>query len=589
MSEHLPEWNTADFFSGPDDSRYQQIVARIVSGTIAVTDRKSVFVSGALSMPELATFFSNWNRVVEDIELVHAWTTFRYHRDTNDAAAKSFLETATRAVADWHAAFVWITSGIQQWSADYAKQVTSAVELAPYHWMITQTQLLKPHTLSDGEERVIALKRATSHEGWSRLRLELENKQDPGTMTVDGKEMQIKVSGQILTHHADPAVRLEAHQRIKEAFAPQIDIYAHAYQQVVGDYETESRNLRGYASGMHREVTESAIPEGAVETMLAEIESRHDLFRRFYAIKKKMLKIPELTSADIYAPLPGEDGKRSYDQAWHDVRSALTAFSSNYAGQTELFATNSWIDVPVKATKYKGAYCWGAPDHPYLLLNFESTLRDVFTLVHELGHGVHALYAGKIPLVTRHTAYVIAETASQMNEELLLDYYRTALPPDQFRSVLAAKIDDTLNALFRQGLLARFELLAHEQSQTSGLSAEWLNATWLRLVTERNGDALKTLPFEQYEWARIPHIFDHPYYVYAYAMSMCVVRALVEKRRQMGADFVLPWQKFLAAGGTASPEDLLTTHFGVSLKNADTYRQALDSAGRMIDECESLC
>lgn len=587
MTEDLPEWRVVDFPTGPDDPRYKKLRETIERETAVVTAQKDAFRAGTLSVAEIAALFGRWNAVVEAIESLHAWATFRYHRDTDDAAAKSFSERIDREVAGWHAAFVFVTSGIQAWSAAYADAALAAPELAPYRWMIVQARQLASHTLTDGEERVVALKRATSHEAWSRLRLELDNRQKPGTMRVDGTEVDIRLSTQQLVHHADPAVRLEAHQRIKESYAPDIAIYAHAYNQVAGDYETESRDLRSYGDGQERETTESGVPAGAVDAMLGVLEKNEELFRRFYRLKAKMIGLTKQTSADIYAPIGGAMPTRSYAQAWEDVEAALGSFDAEYAAMTRRFRDEPWIDVPIKATKYKGAYCWGAPDHPYLLLNWEPTLRDAFTLAHELGHGVHGLHAAAAPYAVRSTSYVIAETASQLNEDLLLERYRATLKPEEFRTVLAGKIDDVLNALFRQGLIARFEREAHARVRETGLTAAWLNETWLRLVTERNGDALETLPFEQYEWARIPHVFDHPFYVYSYAMSMCVVRALIEKRQEMGERFVPAYRAFLAAGGTRSPQELLAD-FGLRLDDPGLYTQALTSVERLITELESL-
>lgn len=587
MAEHLPEWRVADFPDGPDDARYKTLRETIERETAVVVAQKEDFRAGTLTIAQLAALFARWNAVVEAVESLHAWATFRYHRDTDDTAAKSFNERVEREVAGWHAAFVFLTSGIQAWSAAYADAALAAPELAPYRWMIAQARLLASHTLTDGEERVVALKRATSHEAWSRLRLELDNRQKPGTMRVDGKDMDIRLNIQQLVHHADPAVRLEAHRRMKESYTPDIAVYAHAYNQVVGDYETESRDLRRYANGQEREATEAGVPPGAVDAMLGVLEQNEELFRRFYRLKAKLIGVKKQTSADIYAPIGGAMPTRSYAQAWNDVEAALGNFDAEYAALTRRFKDEPWIDVPVKATKYKGAYCWGAPDHPYLLLNWEPTLRDAFTLAHELGHGVHALHAVAAPYAMRHTTYVIAETASQLNEELLLDRYRATLKPEEFRTALAGKIDDVLNALFRQGLIARFERAAHERARETGLDAPWLNNTWLALVSKRNGDALETLPFEQYEWARIPHVFDHPFYVYSYAMSMCVVRALIGKREEMGERFVPAYRAFLAAGATRSPQELLAD-FGLRLDDPGLYAGALASVERLIVELESL-
>lgn len=587
MTERLPEWHVADFPTGPDDARYKKLRETIERETAAIVAQKETFRAGTLTVVELAALLARWNTVVEAIESLHAWATFRYHRDTDDTAAKSYSERIDREVAGWHAAFVFLTSGIQAWNAAYADAALAAPELAPYRWMITQARLLAPHTLSDGEERVVALKRATSHEAWSRLRLELDNRQKPGTMRVDGKDTDIRLNIQQLVHHADSAVRLEAHQRMKESYAPDIAVYAHAYNQVVGDYETESRDLRSYGGGQEREATEAGVPPAAVDAMLGVLEKNEELFRRFYRLKAKLIGLKKQTSADIYAPIGGAMPSRSYAAAWEDVEAALGSFDAEYAAMTRRFRDEPWIDVPVKATKYKGAYCWGAPDHPYLLLNWEPTLRDAFTLAHELGHGVHALHAAGAPYAVRHTAYVIAETASQLNEDLLLERYRTTLKPEEFRTVLAGKIDDVLNALFRQGLIARFEREAHARVRETGLTAEWLNTTWLRLVTERNGDALETLPFEQYEWARIPHVFDHPFYVYSYAMSMCVVRALIAKRGERGERFVPAYRAFLAAGATRSPQELLAD-FGLRLDDPNLYAQTLASVEALVAELESL-
>ncbi|MHB8573879.1 MAG: M3 family oligoendopeptidase, partial [Dehalococcoidia bacterium] len=313
------------------------------------------------------------------------------------------------------------------------------------------------------------------------------------------------------------------------------------------------------------------------------------LFQDYYRLKGEHLGA-KVRICDLYAPWDAETRHVEYVAGRQQLQAALARFSEEYAALASGFYDRAWVDARVRPGKRGGAFCWPVFGlHSYLLLSYTADYDSLFTLAHELGHGLHyELIAQRQRLTNSDPPMVLAEIASTFNELLLLDYLlERESDPAMRRFLLARNIEDQLNLLFRQSTISRFELALHERAEEGTLEAAFVNATWKRLYEELCGDAVEVLPEHRYDWARIGHIFFKPFYCYNYSLSAVASLACYARYRAEGAAFVPGYLEMLRSGSSRSPVETLRA-IGLDLSDRSTIEGALDYIGGLLAELRGL-
>src|SRR3954447_26716461 len=432
---------------------------------------------------------------------------------------------------------------------------TDGLDFCRHH--LRTARRYRPHLLSEPEEKILAEKSLTSHAAWTRL---FEEQTAAVTVELeDGAPPVTLEQGLSRLFSPDRAVRRSAAERVTAALAPGLRTRAYVFNTLLAEKMVDDR-LRRYPHWLASRNLSNEASDESVEALIAAVRGRFEVPRRWYRLKARLLGLDRLADYGRMAALTDEDTQVQWSDARDLVLDAYTAFSPELGRLVERFFADPWIDAPLRLNKRNGAFCaFTVPEvHPYLLLNYTGRRRDVQTLAHELGHGVHAVLGARQGIFHMTTPLTMAETASVFGESIVFGrLLERAETPASRLALLAENIEDAIATVFRQVAMNRFEHLAHTRRREQGeLSAQTFAELWEESQTELLGDAVEITEGYRTWWSYIPHFINTPGYVYAYAYGQLLALAVYAKYQEQGEAFVPAYLELLAAGGSRSPEEL---------------------------------
>jgi oligoendopeptidase F len=411
-------------------------------------------------------------------------------------------------------------------------------ELAPYRHYLEHERVLAAHNLSEPEERVLVETSNSRGSAFARLAREV-NSRARFTIELDGQESE-KTQSEILVllYDADRDVRRKSAASVSAGLQVSSHVGTYIYNTLLHEKDILDR-LRSYDQPEASRHLANELDSRVVDTMSDVCATNFDSVARYCRLKSRILGIDDLAHYDRYAPMRGGASDIPFSQARQLVLDSFGVFHPQLAEMAERFFANGWIDAALGAGKRGGAYCAAVtPDHhPYVFMNYTGKPRDVMTLAHELGHGVHDVLAANNHLLDYHPVLPMAETASTFAEMLVFDRLLGALANDGEKlALVCSKVEDTFATVFRQIAMYRFEQQAHRARREEGeLSTQRFSALWQQNMQAMFGDSL-TLGEEHADWwLYIPHIVDVPFYVYAYAIGELLVLALYANYQREGA------------------------------------------------------
>ncbi len=410
------------------------------------------------------------------------------------------------------------------------------------------------------------------------------------TLEVDGETKRLTrdaLAG--YAHSTQPALRAAAYRELYRVFAEEATILGQIYVNVVRDWHEEAVGLRGYPSAIAVRNTDNDIPDRAVDVLLEVARANAPVFQRYFRLKAGWLGLDRLRRYDIYAPLASSERKIPYEEAARSVLETFGEFDAGFAGLAERVLAENHLDGEIRKGKRAGAFCATVLPRltPWVLVNYTGRLRDVTTLAHELGHAVHSMLAEDHSILTQHASLPLAETASVFAEMLITDRLLREEPdPLARRDLLASAVDDVYATVLRQSYFVLYELEAH-QAILAGRSLEDLNEIYLANLAEQYGDSVLVAPEFRYEWLSIPHIYQTPFYCYAYSFGQLLVLALYRRYQEQGAAFKPGYLKLLAYGGSARPEAILA-EVGIDMTDRRFWQGGFDLVRERIDELEAI-
>ncbi|MBU0664220.1 MAG: M3 family oligoendopeptidase [Proteobacteria bacterium] len=469
--------------------------------------------------------------------------------------------------------------------SEIATRLLAAPELAGYRHYLEALRRYLPHQLSEAEESLLLEYAPVGRSSWNTL----FDKVLSGLRFGEKKRVEEEVLTDL--HHQDREVRRQAAADLTAGLQGQSHILTHIFNTLAADKMIDDR-LRRHESWVHSMNLDNELTDATVETLVQSVTSRYDIVQRYYRVKKELLHLDELTDYDRYAPLPALTSKMiGWDECKSMVLHSFGAFSGELAAIAERFFTEKWIHAPVIAGKRGGAFAHPCvPEvHPYVMVNYTGTLNDVSTVAHELGHGVHQVLAAGRGHFNSDTPLVLAETASVFAEMLVFQSQLALLAdPAQKRAFICQKLESIFATVFRQTAMNRFEKRMHEGRHDKGeLSSELLSEYWLQTQREMFGDSVTLRPDYGIWWSYIPHFLATPGYVYSYAFGELLVLALYGLYLQHGDSFVTLYTELLAAGGSASPYELVKP-FGINLDDPEFWLQGLRVIDGMLQQVENL-
>jgi oligoendopeptidase F len=579
------EWDLSDLYSSPTDPAFLSDLDGIITrchdfhdawkGALATLDA----VDFAQALQEYEALSESMDRMASYSQLI--WST-----DTEDPRNGQLLQTVRERVTAASHYLIFFSIEVCNLSSDKVEDLC----INPYvasrrHWIETVIDY-KPHVLSEEVEQVLTEKSLSSRMAWVRLHDVVSNAQ---VFELNG---HVYTESQILKllHEPDRATRKAAAASISAGLATSVRTQAYIFNTVIADHASNDR-LRGYKTWLSsRNQTNEATDEG-VAALIDSVVSRYGLVRRFYALKQRLLGYSELFDYDRYAPVGEDHAFWSWNQAREIVLNAYHKFHPVAGEIASMFFEKNWIHAPARKGKNGGAYSAGtiASAHPYVFLNYMGTNRDVQTLAHELGHGIHQYLSRKQGPLLMDTPLTVAETASVFGEIITFNsLFDVVTERKQRLSMLVNKLDDIISTVFRQIALNRFEESIHLARRAEGeLTVQRMSDLWIETQSAQFGDAVVLSDGYEYYWSYISHFMHAPGYVYAYAYGELLVLSLHEIYKKDKAAFPDKYLELLSSGGSKKPNDLLAP-FNINEEDPAFWNVGLDVIERVLTEAERL-
>jgi len=458
-----------------------------------------------------------------------------------------------------------------------------ALDFCVHH--LRSARRYRPHLLSEPEERILADKAVTGRGAWTRLFSELTSAID---VDLDGNRIGLE-QGLSRLQSADPEERQRAATAVTDALAPGLRTRAYVFNTLLADKVTDDR-LRHYDGWLASMNLANEASDESVQALVDAVRRRYDIPQRWYRLKAKLLGLDVLRDYDRMAPVAAAEVEVGWDAGRALVLDAYRSFSPELADVVQRFFDEKWIDAPIRAGKRPGAFCaYTVPSHhPYLLLNWTATRRDVLTLAHELGHGVHAYLAREQGIFHQTTPLTLAETASVFGETVTFGtLLEQTNDPDQRLALLAENLEGQIATVFRQTAMNLFEDRVHNERRQAGeLSVERFGEAWAETQAEMLGDAVEITDGYRTWWSYIPHFIGTPGYVYAYSYGQLLALSVYAEYEERGAEFVPSYLELLSRGGSQAPEELGKV-VGVDLEDPEFWDGGLDIVEQRMAEAEA--
>jgi oligoendopeptidase F len=549
-------------------------------GTLAALDAEGL----AALMASVADFQSILGRA-------GSYASLRFAEDTSDetrgALIAKFSERAT--VISTRLVFFEL-----EWVAvpdDAADALLADERLAFCAYHLRTMRRYRDHVLSEPEEKVLTETSVAGAGAWVRLFNELTSSLEltlPASVTGGDGDEPVTVGleqGLSLLQHPDRSVRQTAAAAVTAGLEPGLRTRAYVFNTLLLDKSVDDR-LRNYPSWISSRNLANEATDESVLALVDAVVARYDLPQRWYALKAQVLGIDKLADYDRMASVASDESRIGWREAKELVLDAYDSFSPELAGTAKLFFDNGWIDAPTRPGKRPGAFCaYTVPEHhPYVFLNWTGRARDVATLAHELGHGLHAYLAREQGVFHQSTPLTLAETASVFGETVTNNALLSALDdPDARFALLAATLEDSIATVFRQVAMNRFEDAVHTERRDVGeLSVERFGELWAESQTAMLGDTVEVTEGYRTWWSYIPHFIGTPGYVYAYAYGQLLALSVYARYEQGGAAFVPDYLRLLAAGGSLPPAELGRI-VGCDLEDPSFWDAGLDIVAQQLD------
>ncbi|MCJ2058828.1 M3 family oligoendopeptidase [Methylobacterium sp. J-048] len=588
---HLPEWDLSDLYAGIDAPEFSADMTRATEECRVFSETYAgriaeLAVAGDAS-ERLAEAVRAYEGIEELLGRLMSFAGLVYSGDTTDEARAKFYGDTRERLTDASADLLFFALELNRVDDAAMDAAMSKGPLAHYAPWIEDLRREKPHQLDDRTEKLFLEKSVTANAAWDRL----FNETIAGLrFTVQGEQMPLEPTLNKL-QDPDGSVRKEAAGAISEVLRGNLRVFTLITNTLAKDKEISDR-WRGFKDVADARHLANRVEPEVVAALVDAVQAAYPrLSHRYYRLKAKWFGQDALPYWDRNAPLPKiEQRTIPWTEARDTVLSAYDSFSPKMAGIAKRFFDERWIDAPTRPGKAPGAFAHPTVPsvHPYVLVNYQGKPRDVMTLAHELGHGVHQVLAGPNGALMAPTPLTLAETASVFGEMLTFRKLLAATTDTtQRRAMLAAKVEDMINTVVRQIAFYTFERKVHLARAKGELTSDQINALWMSVQTESLGPAITLDAGYEPFWAYIPHFIHSPFYVYAYAFGDCLVNSLYGVYAQAESGFVERYFALLAAGGSKPYGELLAP-FGLDAKDPGFWQIGLGMIEGMIVELEGM-
>jgi oligoendopeptidase F len=590
-SGKLPEWNLSDLYAGIDAPEVARDLQTMDADCVAFeTDYKGKLAEHTARDDGgswLAEAVKRYEAIDDLAGRLASFAGLAHAGDSVDPAISKFYGDISERLTAASTHLLFFALEFNRIDDEVIEKAMQTPELGHYRPWIEDLRKDKPYQLEDRVEQLFHEKAQTGYSAWNRL---FDQTISSLRFKVAAKELAIEPTLSLLQDR-DGAKRKAAADALAKTFKANERTFALVTNTLAKDKEISDR-WRGFADVADSRHLNNRVEREVVDALVSSVRTAYPkLSHRYYALKAGWFKKKKLPHWDRNAPLPfSATGSIAWPEAKSMVLTAYRGFSTEMADIAERFFTDRWIDAPVRPGKAPGAFSHPTTPsaHPYVLMNYQGKPRDVMTLAHELGHGVHQVLAAKNGPLMAPTPLTLAETASVFGEMLtfkrLLAQTKNA---KQRQALLAGKVEDMINTVVRQIAFYSFERAVHTERRNGELTAERIGQIWLGVQTESLGPAIDIRPGYENFWMYIPHFIHSPFYVYAYAFGDCLVNSLYAVYEHAAEGFADRYLAMLAAGGTKHYSELLKP-FGLDAKDPKFWDGGLSVISGMIDELETM-
>lgn len=585
----LPQWDLKDLYAAPDAPAVPRDVTKL-EGLCAEFRKDFEGRIDSISGEKFAAAIVRYEIIQELMGKLGSYAQLLFATKMSEPAVAQFYQNTTEKLTELSSGIIFFGLSINKLSDAQVEKLLTHSGVKRYAPWLRDLRAYKPYQLSDELEKMLHEKYVTGRAAWTRL----FDETIAGLRFPIGQKKLTEAEVFDLMSSKDAQVRKKAALSIGDTFKENVKTFALITNTLAKDKDIEDQ-WRGFKQPISSRNVSNYIEDEVVSALMKSVEKSYpNLSHRYYALKAKWFGKKKLEYWDRNAPLPFDADKLfAWTEAKELVLSSYKNFSPRLAEVGGEFFSKAWIDAPTKPGKSPGAFAHPTVPsaHPYLLLNYQGKSRDVMTLAHELGHGVHQLLSARQGHLMADTPLTLAETASVFGEQLTFrEMLKRETNPKRRKALLASKVEDMLNTVVRQIAFCSFETRLHDARKHGELTAEQISDIWMQVQGESLGPAIKLHGNYRYFWTYIPHFIHTPFYVYAYAFGDCLVNSLYaayekEKAKGKGAEFEQKYLTMLEAGGTLRHKELLAP-FGLDATKPDFWQQGLNIISGFIDELE---
>ena len=584
---NLPEWDLTDLYTSPDAPELERDMAWLETECAAFAADYEGKLAG-LDAAGLLHAVQRYEQIDVIAGRIMSYAGLRYYQITTDSDRAKFMADCQDEITDFTTPLVFYGLEFNRLEDAHLAQLLAAnTDLARYKPVFDRMRAMKPHQLSDELEKFLHDQSTVGAAAWNRL---FDETMAGLEFDVDGETLSLEATLNLLTEQ-DRKKREAATHALAKVFQGNIKLFARVHNTLAKEKEIEDRWRKMPTPQTGRHLSNHVEPEVVEALRNAVVAAYPRLSHRYYALKAKWLGLDRMQVWDRNAPLPMETTRIvNWDEATKTVLDAYASFDPKMADIAQPFFDKGWIDAAVKPGKAPGAFAHPTvtPVHPYVMLNYLGKPRDVMTLAHELGHGVHQVLAAEQGELLSSTPLTLAETASVFGEMLTFQkLLEGAKTKEERKILLAGKVEDMINTVVRQIAFYDFECKLHAARSDGELTPDGINALWMSVQGESLGPVFDFAPGYETFWAYIPHFVHSPFYVYAYAFGDGLVNALYAVYAEGDPDFREKYFDMLRAGGSKHHKDLLAP-FGLDASDPAFWDKGLSMIEGFIDELEAM-
>jgi oligoendopeptidase F len=578
-------WDLDPLVDGEGEAGADRMLAEAYERAAAFAERYSGRVKD-LDGPGLVAAMDELQAISELVARAGNFAHLRFSVDTLDPANGALVARVNERATGVETKLLFFEL---EWAAlddDRAEELLAADGLDTSRHHLRTVRRYRPHLLSEPEEKIMTEKAVSGREAWTRLFAE---QQSAIMVDVGDADEPVKLDVALARLMSpDAEVRRTTAAAITTALEPGLRTRAYIFNTIAQDKATDDR-LRRYPTWISSRNLSNEASDESVEALVEAVRASYDIPQRWYRLKAQLLGVDRIADYDRMAMIATEEETVEWPEATDIVLTSFREFSPVLHDTAKRFFDEQWIDAPVRPGKRGGAFCaYAVPSvHPYVMLNYTANRRDVLTLAHELGHGLHAALAQPRGILEQHTPLTLAETASVFGETLVFRrLLEAAESPASRLSLLAEDIEGSIGTVFRQVAMNRFEHLVHTERREAGeLSVDRFGELWHDSQAEMLGDAVEITDGYKTWWSYVPHFIGTPGYVYAYAYGQLLALSVYGRYLEEGEAFVPRYIELLSAGGSRSPEELAAIA-GLDLADPEFWSKGLEHVRAQLERAE---